>query len=132
MQQFSNVEICGIVGSLKMNHDSKMFSALIYVNVDDRYGYHRQKKLYYVSFFDTAYTSMFPYINVGDSIVINKATLDIDYDNKKVYIGVRDSAHVFLIHKENRSKLLARQGAANVDPQTMQEFDICNVNKKSQ
>lgn len=129
MQQFSNFQLFGIVGSLKMSHESNMFSALIYVNVADAYGYHKQAKPYYVSFFDTAYTSLFPYINVGDSIVIHKATIDINYEKKKTYIGVRDSAHVFLIHKENRSNLLARQGAAQVDPQTMQEFDLCKPNK---
>lgn len=132
MQQFENFTVCGIIGSLKMNHASKMFSALIYVNKEDRYGYHKQNKKYYVSFFDTAYTSLFPYISVGDTIVINQSTLDIDYETKKVFIGVRESAHVFLIHKENRSNLLARQGAAQVDPQVMQEFDICNPTNKSQ
>lgn len=132
MQQGENFEVCGIVGSLKMNHNSKMFSALIYVNKADKYGYHKHSKQYYISFFDTAYTSLFPYINVGDTIIISRATLDIDYEKKTVYIGVRESTYVCLIHKENRSNLLARQGAANVDPLVMQEFDICNPTNKSQ
>lgn len=130
MQQFANVEIFGIVGSVKMHHDKHTCTALIYVNVEQNaYGYHKCQKKYYVSFFQTAYTTLFPYIEVGDQIKIDKATLDIDYENRKVFISVRDSAHVLLIHKENRSNLLARQGAGDVDPLIMQEFDLCNPKK---
>ena len=130
MQQFANVEIFGIVGSVKMHHDKHTCTALIYVNVEQNsYGYHKCQKKYYVSFFQTAYTTLHPYIQPGDQIKIDKATLDIDYEKHRVYITVRDSAQVLLVHQENRSNLLARQSAGDVDPSIMQEFDLCNISK---
>ena len=109
MIQYANLEICGIVSDLKMNHEKKSFTVLINVNQSDAYGYHTGKKQYFVNVFDTAYTVLQPYIQVGDTIVIRKAELNVNYEKRMTFISVKESAYVFLIHKENRSNLLARQ-----------------------
>lgn len=109
MIQYANLEICGIVSDLKMNHEKKSFTVLINVNQSDAYGYHIGKKQYFVNVFDTAYTVLQPYIQVGDTIVIRKAELNVNYEKRMTFISVKESAYVFLIHKENRSNLLARQ-----------------------
>ena len=106
MQQFANVEIFGIVGSVKMHHDKHTCTALIYVNVEQNaYGYHKCQKKYYVSFFQTAYTTLHPYIQPGDQIKIDKATLDIDYEKEMNNI-VKSLTKIIEEEDDNQKELI--------------------------